>query len=94
MSDVDIGTAILLALLIYSGLSFVFTGLGSFGLYKLLAFKQNPSAKTISVLAFVFTLVVGIGGIFAGLYQVLMLGMFAYAVFGVTAWLTHRRPQK
>jgi hypothetical protein len=82
---------LLILLLIWSVGGALFATIGSYGLYKLLAAKQNPSAKAIAIVAFVLTLALGVGGIFFGQFNVAVaVLMFAYFIFGLTTWVTNR----
>lgn len=89
MDDIGIGQAILMALLIYGGLSLLFTTLGSFGLYKLLSARKNPSATWIAV----GTAILILAATFFGALQfsgTILVALLCYAVFGITAWALNK----
>jgi hypothetical protein len=90
MDDIGIGQAIMMALIIWTCAATVFAATGSFGLYKLLAARQNPSAKSIAIVAFVVSLGIGLGGLFTGLPGIVATLMGVYCVFGLSAWVSLR----
>lgn len=95
MDDIGLGQAFATAFNIYLGLSLVFLILGSAGLFRMVNSKSSVLAAVLAVVLsillqgmtpFILLPIVGLNA-----FAVSLVMMFAYAIFGVTAFFLSRR---